>query len=127
MEELRGMTSIPSSTTTSPILFYTHLTNFQTNLKGPFLALKSFVPTANSSHAAVLSLTSGMTAAPAKSFPRLSAYMTSKFAHAKMMEFLPLDQPHIFAATVHPGMVETAIFTKAGGVASNRPMDKGEL
>ncbi|XDG10329.1 hypothetical protein ABKA04_009944 [Annulohypoxylon sp. FPYF3050] len=99
----------------------------QTNVKGTFLAIKSFVPTANPSHATVLALTSGMTAAPVKNFPNLSAYMTSKLAQVKVMEFLPLQHPHIFAATVHPGMVETDIFTKAGGVKSKLPMDTVQL
>ncbi|KAI1763956.1 hypothetical protein GGR53DRAFT_466817 [Hypoxylon sp. FL1150] len=93
----------------------------QVNVKGPFLALKAFVPTANSLHATVLASTSGMTPIAAKYLPSISGYITSKFAQAKMMFFLPLDQPHIFTAFVHPGMVETAILAKAGGDAMHLP------
>ncbi|KAI0893782.1 putative NADP(+)-dependent dehydrogenase [Annulohypoxylon nitens] len=101
--------------------------SFETNVKGTFLAIKSFVPTAKPSHATVLALTSGMTAAPVKNFANLSAYMTSKLAQVKVMEFLPLQHSHIFAATVHPGMVETDIFAKAGGVKTKLPTDTVQL
>ncbi|KAI6092266.1 putative NADP(+)-dependent dehydrogenase [Hypoxylon rubiginosum] len=120
-----GYTSKPGSLTQTDTAEWWK--NMEVNVKGPFLALKTFVPTANPSHATVLGLTSGMIAAPAKNLPGISAYITSKFAQTKMMEFLPVDQPHIFTASVHPGMVETAIFAKAGGDASRLPMDKVQL
>lgn len=62
---------------------------------------------------------------PAARIPGLSAYMTSKLAQTKMIEYLAAEQPNIIAATVHPGMVETEIFTKSGGRADKLPMDKG--
>jgi NAD(P)-dependent dehydrogenase (short-subunit alcohol dehydrogenase family) len=97
----------------------------QTNVKGTFLALKAFTPTANPSHAAVLAVITGMVAAPAKTFPKISSYIAAKLAEEKIIEFLAADKPHIFAASVHPGLVETAIFHKSGATASALPVDKG--
>jgi hypothetical protein len=48
-------------------------------------------------------------------------------AQEKLIEFFALEQPNMFAATVHPGMVETAVFTKSGAKAEALPMDKGWL
>lgn len=63
---------------------------------------------------------------PATRLPGMSAYMTSKLAQVKMIEYLAAEQPNIFAATVHPGMIETEIFTKSGANANKLPMDKGQ-
>lgn len=57
--------------------------------------------------------------------PGLSAYMSSKLAQTKLIEFLALEHSNLFAATLHPGMVETGIFTKSGASADSLPMDKG--
>ncbi|KAI0101451.1 putative NADP(+)-dependent dehydrogenase [Hypoxylon sp. NC0597] len=100
---------------------------FETNVKGTFIAIKSFAPTANQARPVVLAVTSGMTAAPASRLPTLSSYMASKLALTKMIEFLPVEQPNFFAATVHPGMVQTAILTKSGGDPNVLPMDKVQL
>ncbi|KAI0886857.1 putative NADP(+)-dependent dehydrogenase [Annulohypoxylon maeteangense] len=105
----------------------TNLTPIQINIKGAFIAIKSFLPTANPSHTAILTLTSGMATAPAKNFVPLSSYMISKLAQVKLMEFLALEQPHIFAATVHPGMVDTDILRKSGGDPSRLPLDTCKL
>ncbi|KAG6369002.1 hypothetical protein INS49_003221 [Diaporthe citri] len=99
----------------------------QTNVKGTFLALKAFMPFAEPSHATVLSLVTGMAALPAKNLPNLSSYLASKLAQTKVIEFLPVENPNIFAATIHPGMVETAIFNKSGADSTKLPMDKVEL
>lgn len=57
--------------------------------------------------------------------PGLSAYMSSKLAQTKLIEFVAHEHPNLFAATVHPGMIETNIFTRSGAKAENLPMDKG--
>lgn len=59
--------------------------------------------------------------------PGLSAYMASKLAQTKLIEYLAAENPSIFAATVHPGMVETRIFTRSGAKAESLPMDKGAM
>lgn len=86
---------------------------------------KAFLPTANPSHATVVALTTGTTALPAVALPGLSAYMASKLAQTKIIEFLAAENPNVFAATLHPGMVETDIFKKSGAKAEALPMDKG--
>ena len=43
-----------------------------------------------------------------------------------MLEFLAAENPNIFVASVHPGMVETAIFLKSGSTAEALPMDNGQ-
>lgn len=101
--------------------------NFETNVKALFLAIKVFMPAKNASHATVLAVTSGVTPLPSSMLAGLSAYVASKLAQTKLIEFLASEQPDVFAATVHPGMVETAIFTKSGGKAEALPMDKVQL
>ncbi|WYZ37901.1 hypothetical protein EsH8_II_001407 [Colletotrichum jinshuiense] len=101
--------------------------NFETNTKGTYLATKLFLPTANPSHAAVIAVTSGPTALPAVALPGLSAYVASKLAQTKIIEFLAAENPNVFAVTMHPGMVETDIFTKSGAKAEALPMDKVQL
>ena len=59
--------------------------------------------------------------------PGLSAYMASKLAQTKLIEYLAAENPNVFAASVHPGMVETDVFTKSGAKAESLPMDKSML
>ncbi|KAF4776428.1 short chain dehydrogenase [Colletotrichum scovillei] len=101
--------------------------SFETNTKGTYLVTKVFLPTANPSHASIVALTTGTTALPAVALPGLSAYMASKLAQTKIIEFLAAENPNIFAVTLHPGMVETDIFTKSGAKAEALPMDKVQL
>ena len=99
----------------------------QTNVKGTYLSLRAFLPSANPSHATILALTTGTTALPPSMVPGLSAYMASKLAQTKLIEHAAAENPHIFAATVHPGMVETGIFRRSGAKAESLPMDKGAM
>lgn len=99
----------------------------QTNTKGTYASLHAFLPTANATHAAVLAVTTGTTALPATMVPGLSAYMSSKLAQTKLIEFVAAEHPNLFAAAVHPGMIETNIFTRSGAKAESLPMDKGVL
>ncbi|GKT46421.1 short chain dehydrogenase citE [Colletotrichum spaethianum] len=101
--------------------------SFETNTKGTYLVTKAFLPTANPTHASLVALTTGTTALPAVALPGLSAYMASKLAQTKIIEFLAAENPNIFAATLHPGMVETDIFKKSGAKAEALPMDKVQL
>jgi NAD(P)-dependent dehydrogenase (short-subunit alcohol dehydrogenase family) len=97
----------------------------QTNVKGAMITAKAFLPTANPSHAAILGVTTGASALPSAILPGLSAYIGSKLAQVKFLEFLSAENPNIFVASVHPGMVDTATFRKSGGQAEMMPMDKG--
>lgn len=89
------------------------------------IAAKVFLPTANPSHAAILGMTTGTSGLPPAMLPGLSAYISSKLAQVKFLEFLAAENPNVFVASVHPGMVETSIFCKSGAKAEALPMDKG--
>jgi len=94
-------------------------------VKGTMTTAKAFLPTANASHATILGVTTGASGFPPANLPGLSAYITSKLAQVKLLEFLAAENPNIFVASMHPGMVETAMFHKAGGNAEIMPMDNG--
>lgn len=96
----------------------------QTNVKGTMTTAKAFLATANPSHAAVLGVTTGVSALPPVMLPGLSAYISSKLAQVKFLEFLGAENPNIFVASVHPGMVDTTIFRKSGAQPDALPMDK---
>lgn len=87
------------------------------------VAVKTFVPTANQAHATIIGVTTGVTAMPSSMLPGISAYISSKIAQTKLIEFVAAENPNIFAASVHPGMVETATFTQSGAKAESLPMD----
>ena len=89
------------------------------------MTAKAFLPTANPSRAAILGVTTGTSGLPPAMLSGLSAYISSKLAQVKFLEFLGAENPHIFVASVHPGMVETDMFQKSGGHAEAMPMDKG--
>lgn len=89
------------------------------------LAVKTFMLTANPTHASVIGITTGVAAFPAAHLPGLSAYISSKLAQTKLIEFVAVEHPNVFAATVHPGMVETANFERSGAKAETLPMDTG--
>ncbi|KAH7303659.1 hypothetical protein B0I35DRAFT_485023 [Stachybotrys elegans] len=49
--------------------------------------------------------------------PASSAYAASKLVLCKVVENLATEHPDVFVAAVHPGMVETVVFTKGGAKA----------
>ncbi|KAI8958551.1 short chain dehydrogenase [Daldinia sp. FL1419] len=101
--------------------------SFETNAKGTFLSIKTFLPTANKTHATILALNTGVVALPSVALPGLSAYVASKLAETKIIEFLASEEPNIFSATVHPGLIESDIFRKSGAKAEAVPLDKPQL
>ncbi|KAL9118806.1 MAG: hypothetical protein Q9187_004638, partial [Circinaria calcarea] len=100
--------------------------NFEINVKGTMTTARAFLPTANPSHAAVLGVTTGVSALPPAMLPGLSAYISSKLAQVKFLEFLGAENPNLFVASVHPGMVDTTIFRKSGAQPDALPMDKDD-
>lgn len=86
---------------------------------------KCFLPRA-SPGAAIIAVAAA-TVLPLTMVPGLSAYLSSKLSLIKMMEYLAAENPSLFVATLHPGMVETEIFHKSGGQADQLPMDTGTL
>ncbi|KAI1461672.1 hypothetical protein F4805DRAFT_464944 [Annulohypoxylon moriforme] len=100
---------------------------FETNVKGTLLATKAFLPTADPTQAAILGITTDVSLMPVTFLPGLSSYTASKLAQAKVYEFLAAENPHIFVATVNPGMIETKNFYRTGGDPEKLPMDTVQL
>lgn len=86
--------------------------------------MKSLLPTANTTHATVIGYTAAITF-PAAMLPGLSAYAISKLAIVKLMEYIVAENPSIFTAALHPGMVETDIFKASGTDPAAVPLDSG--
>ncbi|PQE21494.1 short chain dehydrogenase protein [Rutstroemia sp. NJR-2017a BBW] len=100
---------------------------FEINVKGTFLVSRAFLPTADSSQATFLGITSDVSLMPAAYLPGLSSYVSSKLAQAKLYEFLAAENPNIFVATIHPGMIETDNFNRTGASPESLPMDKDRV
>ncbi|RAL17618.1 SDR family NAD(P)-dependent oxidoreductase [Aspergillus homomorphus CBS 101889] len=100
--------------------------SFETNVKGTMLSSKVFIPTANPTHAAIIT-TSAAVVLPPTMLVGLSAYHCSKLAVVKLTEHLAAENKNIFVASLHPGMVETEIFSKSGAKAEQLPMDTVQL
>ncbi|KAF2870142.1 hypothetical protein BDV95DRAFT_575156 [Massariosphaeria phaeospora] len=100
---------------------------YETNVKGAIVCSKVLFPSANTSGAAALAVVSGSLVMPVKMTVSMSAYQCSKFAMIKTMEYLAAENPNVFCASVHPGMVDTNIFRKSGATPDALPMDDVKL
>lgn len=89
------------------------------------IATHVFLPTANPTRAAVVVLTAAVVF-PAARLTGLSAYISSKLALIKLIEFLAAENPTIFAAALHPGMIDTNILRSSGADPSTLPLDSGK-
>ncbi|KAL3458384.1 hypothetical protein BJX64DRAFT_279886 [Aspergillus heterothallicus] len=101
--------------------------SFETNVKGTMVASKVFLPTANTEHAAIIGLTSGPLVFPPSATTGASPYFASKLALIKVMEFLAAENPNVFAAALHPGMIDTPILRKFGTDPKHLPVDDAGL
>ncbi|RDW92836.1 uncharacterized protein DSM5745_00158 [Aspergillus mulundensis] len=93
----------------------------------PMVTSKSFLPTANHKHSAIISLTSGPLVLPPAAMPGLSSYFASKLAGIKVLEFIGASNPNVFTASLHPGCVETENFHRSGATRETVPVDTPEL
>ncbi|KAJ5650492.1 NADP(+)-dependent dehydrogenase [Penicillium longicatenatum] len=100
--------------------------NFETNVKGTMIAANAFLPTANQTHSAIVAFSAGVFFPPGR-LAGLSGYISSKFTLIKVMEFLAAENPNVFAAALHPGMIETDNFRASGADPSKLPMDSVNL
>jgi NAD(P)-dependent dehydrogenase (short-subunit alcohol dehydrogenase family) len=105
----------------------TNNTLTQKNVKSVIIAATALLPTANKKYATMLGVIAGALVLPPASKPGLSAYLNSKMAMVKTLEFLAVENPGVFVASVHPGMVDTALFRKSGATPEMLPMDSGEF
>lgn len=88
--------------------------------------IKALLPAARSPGAAILGVSTGIIGMSPISLPGLSAYLGSKIALVSLLEFVAAENPGIFVASVHPGVVETVMFHKSGFEAETSPMDSSE-
>ncbi|KAM7184207.1 hypothetical protein V8F20_012309 [Naviculisporaceae sp. PSN 640] len=100
---------------------------YQVNVLGTALTAKAFLPTADATSASFLGITSDTSLLPPAYLPGLAAYVSTKLAQAKIYEFLAAENPNVFIATVHPGMVDTKNFRATGASPENLPMDTVQL
>ncbi|KAL8650691.1 MAG: hypothetical protein Q9210_003684 [Variospora velana] len=85
---------------------------YETNVKGAVICIQAFLPTRNpssSASTAIIGINTAMVRVPAGVgwATGTSAYTSSKIAQLKLMEFLAAENPEVFVASVHPGVVKT--------------------
>ncbi|KAI9698072.1 MAG: hypothetical protein M1820_007580 [Bogoriella megaspora] len=120
-----GYISPPSTITQASLSEYWQ--NYESNVKSVIIAMQCFLPTASPTRPVVLANTAGTLCFPPSQVPGLSGYLCSKTAQIKTMEFLAAENPNVFFASVHPGLVETSIFSRSGAKAEDLPMDTAQL
>ncbi|OTA54001.1 NAD(P)-binding protein [Hypoxylon sp. EC38] len=101
--------------------------SYETNVKSTIMLVKYLVPKANQFDAAFLTMTAGGIQFPIEMLVGNSGYLVSKMALAKTTEFLAQENPNIFFASVHPGMVDTDIFRRSGATPEAVPTDTPQL
>jgi NAD(P)-dependent dehydrogenase (short-subunit alcohol dehydrogenase family) len=84
-----------------------------------------FLPTANPTHAAIIGITAAVVL-PVQTTKGLSAYVSSKLSLIKVMEYIAAENPNVFAAALHPGMVDTKILRESGADPNKVPLDSGK-
>ena len=81
------------------------------------------MPTANKHRAVVIGNTAGGMMVGPKMAPGLSAYLCSKLAQVRTLEYLAEEHPHLFVASAQPGIIDSPIFRASGATPEMLPMD----
>ena len=102
----------------------TNLISIQINVKGPALTVRAFIPT-KGPEPVVLGTSTMAVAFTGAMLPRYSSYVVSKLATIKVNEILQAEHPDVRFVTVHPGVVETDMFTKSE--MAGLPIDQSEF
>lgn len=74
----------------------------------------------------MLAVTAGGVVLPPTIMTGLSAYLTSKTAQVKLMEWLAVENPHLFTCSIQPGIVDTNMLRESGLGGSEFPYDTGK-
>ena len=101
--------------------------SYEVNVKGIAVMAKAFLPTASPTYAAFLVMISAGSVFPASMLVGYAGYQAAKVAAAKTIEILAQENPNVFFATVHPGMIETDGFRKSGYTKDMVPVDDVKL
>ena len=102
----------------------TDLVPIQINVKGPALTVRAFIATKGPEPVALGTSTMAVSFAGAM-LPRYSSYVVSKLATIKLNEILQAEHPEVRFVTVHPGVVETNMYTKSE--MEGLPIDQSEF
>jgi len=97
---------------------------FEVNIKGPFITCQAFMPTKGKKPIIVATATAAVTL-PAAMVTNSSSYVASKLGLIKFIEVLTAEHPDVHITTIHPGIIETAMFVKSN--MTSMPTDKVEL
>ncbi|KAL4888403.1 hypothetical protein BDV59DRAFT_196457 [Aspergillus ambiguus] len=100
--------------------------SFETNVRGTMMNAKVFQPTARPSGAVVIGMTAGMML-PVSLLAGLSAYMSSKIAAAKVLEFFAAENPGITVVSLLPGIIDTEMLQKSNLAGGKLPLDTLDL
>ncbi|KAH7407621.1 hypothetical protein BKA64DRAFT_693803 [Cadophora sp. MPI-SDFR-AT-0126] len=93
--------------------------SFEVDVKGSFNTVQAFIPHAKPD-AAVLSVNAAL-AHTQPALPRISSYITSKLASARLHECLQVEHPELRVVSVHPGIAESAMTERFGASGKDDP------
>ncbi|MCJ1369243.1 hypothetical protein MMC20_000453 [Loxospora ochrophaea] len=101
---------------------------FETNVKGNMVMAHAFLPTKRS-QAAIVGVSAAIVSLPTDSRPSTgaSAYTVSKMAQIKLLEYIASENPDVFVAAVHPGIVQTQMVEKSGMTPPKEHLDDVRL
>jgi hypothetical protein len=91
---------------------------FETNVKGSSNTIQAFLPHA-ALNGVLISINAGLATIPA--IPKLSSYICSKIASAKIYECLRAEKPELRIINVHPRVAETGMSEKIGVKGEDSP------
>ena len=82
---------------------------FETNVRGPWLAVRAFLPLAARGAVVINVSAAGCMISP---WPGLGPYAASKLAAGKMFEYMCAENPDVRVVSCHPGVVDTPMLKK---------------
>ncbi|KAL9625193.1 MAG: hypothetical protein Q9160_000595 [Pyrenula sp. 1 TL-2023] len=101
--------------------------SYESNVRSIVVTAKTFLPTTTSPRPVLLGNTAGAIVFPPAMTAGLSAYLVSKLAQIKTLEYLATEKPSLFVASVQPGMIDSPIFRGSGASPDALPMDTATL
>ncbi|KAK4496739.1 hypothetical protein PRZ48_012722 [Zasmidium cellare] len=85
---------------------------FEVNIKGAFLTLRAFAPTANAG-ASIIGLSTGVVTFTSEMAQTSSSYAASKIGLNNVIEIFAAENPHLSVKVYHPGVIETEMLAKS--------------
>jgi NAD(P)-dependent dehydrogenase (short-subunit alcohol dehydrogenase family) len=102
-----------------------YMQGLESNVKGPLLLTQAFLRNLDLSRKPVLlGITTAGAHLPAVG-PGMSAYVVSKLAGLKMMEYVALENPGVRVMNMHPGTLDTDMYQKCVRAGLAFPIDDG--